>query len=532
MDIRNDKSEFEQIKKTIILWLKHWYYFVISMAICLTLAIVYVKIKIPVMKVMAQVAIRQDESLSGAPSVSRNQSILSAFGFGRSSQNIEDETLKMNSQGYIKKIVKKYSLNFDYKQSEFWGLNKTKLYDTSPVILSIDEAISDTINSVVFKIDLEEDRITVKMKQKFRTLGEYEITNLPSSMETPLGTFIISKSEYYDMYKKPMKINVWCTNYDYMTQIYQKSIKVDFEKKTSDLLQLSMDTENPLLAKKVLNEMIANYNAEWVGDRDLVTKKTLAVIEDKLDLVKDELLQADKAIQLFKDQYNLTEVEADVKYYLTLNGELQPALIEAESKLKMIDIIVDYVNDEKSKYSLFPLNTNLAIPSIAEVIFNYNEALSKRNEMNKTATQSSIVKSINSQVEAQREVLLKSVNNVKKDLQIAVSDLKKKESEIKNKIGKIPEIEKSYVKLRRDQEIQQTIYIYLLEMREQTEVKGVSLLPKLKVIDEPYVVNKQIEPSLIKVAINTLFFGGILLPLSAIYGFPLINNNIRKRKEK
>jgi hypothetical protein len=56
-------------------------------------------------------------------------------------------------------------------------------------------------------------------------------------------------------------------------------------------------------------------------------------------------------------------------------------------------------------------------------------------------------------------------------------------------------------------------------------------LPKLKVIDEPYVINKPIEPNRMKVAITTLFFGG-LLSLSTIYGFPVIKNYIRRRKEK
>jgi len=532
MSIQENKSELEQIKDVIYLWLKNWYYFVISMVICIALAFVYIKVKTPVMKVMAQVGIRQDESLNGAPSVSRNQSLLSAFGIGRGSQNIEDETIKMGSHGYLKKIVRKYSLHFEYKQSEFFGLIKTKLYDRSPVLLSVDDVIADTIAPVFFNINVDKDRISIKMKQFRKTIGIYEVSVLPAVLKTPLGEFTISKSEYYDFYKKPMKINVFHANYDYMTQIYKHAIIVDFEKKSSDLMQLSMESQNPLEAKKILNEMIATYNSEWESDKELVTSQTMFFIDDRLNLVKEELIQADKAIQIFKDDYNLTDIEADVKYYLTFSGELQPTLIEAESQLKMIDLIVDFVQDENNKYSLFPLGPSMATPAMAEIVSKYNEAVSKRNEMSKSNFQSALVRDFNTQVEAQREALLISIDNIKKGLQITTSNLKKKESEIKNKIGKIPEIENYYIKLKREQELQQTIYIFLLEMREQTGVKGVSLLPKLKIIDEPYIVNKPVEPSLMKVAICTLFFGGLVLPLSAIYGFPLIGNYLRRRKEK
>ena len=530
--MQENKSEFEQIKDVTYLCLKHWYYFVISMTICLVLAYAYLKITTPVMKVTAQVSLRHDESMMGGSSMGKGQSVLSVFGLGSGSQNIEDESIKMGSQGYLKKIVRKYALNFDYKQSKFLGLVKKELYDQSPIILSVDEAISDTIPPVFITLNVEKTKTFIKIKYQKKIIGKYEVSTFPSVLETPIGAFTVSKSAFYDKCKKPMKINVFLANFDFMTQIYKGTILVDFEKKTSDLIQLSMNTENPLIAKKILNEMITNYNIEWETDKNLITDKTLAFIDDRLQLVNAELSNADIAIQNFKDKYDLTDIEADVKYYFTLSGELQPTLMQAESELKMIDLIVDFVKDEKNRYAPFPLGPNIATPAMAEIIGKYNEVLAKRNEINKSNSRSALVNELNDRVEVQRETLLKSIDNLKKSLQISVNDLKKKDAEINKKIGKIPTIEKDYLQLKREQELQQTIYIFLLEMREQAGVKGVSLLPKLKIIDEPYVINKPVEPSRLKVAMTTLFFGGIVFPFTAIYGFPFIGSYIRKRREK
>jgi len=532
MQMQENKSELEQVKDVLYLCLKHWYYFVISMAICIILAFVYLKIKTPVMKVTSQVNLRRDESLIGGSSMLRSQSLLSAFGLGSGSQNIEDESTKMGSQGYLKKVIRKYALNFDYKQTTFGGLIKTELYDQSPVILSVDEAISDTIAPVFFTLDVKKDQTSIRMKYRKKVIGKYEVSTFPSIIETPLGAFTITQSAYYDKYEKPMKIKVLCTNLDYMTQIYKEAILIDFEKKSSDLIHVSMNTENVLFAKKILNEVIATYNTEWEADKNLITDKTLAFIDDRLQLVNEDLLKADQAIQNFKDKYTLTDIEADVKYYFTLSGELQPTLLEAETELKMTDLIVDFVKDDKNKYALFPLGPNIATPAMAEIIGKYNEVLAKRNEMYKSNSQSALVKELNDRVEIQRETLLKSIDNVKKGLLITVENLKKKEKEINNKIGKIPTIERNYLQLKREQELQQTVYVFLLEMREEAGVKGVSLLPKLEVIDEPYVVNKPVEPNRMKVLITAIFFGGIAFPAAAIYGLPLISNYIRRRKEK
>lgn len=481
------------------------------------------------MNVAAQVNIRQDESLAGSASVSRNSSILSAFGLRGGSQNIEDETIKMGSQGYVKKIVRKYALNFEYTQTEFLGLSKTKLYDQSPVIMSVDEAVSDTIFPLIFILDIKKQQTDVKMKLGRKVIAKYEVNSFPSILETPFGAFTISKSEYFDEKRLPLKIQVFCSNYDFMTQIYRSAIKVSFEKKSSDLIQLSMNTENVKLAKTILNELIKNYNDEWLADKNIVTDKTQIFIDERLKTVYEDLMQADQAIQNFKNLHNLTDIEADVKYNYTLSGGLQQVLLEAETQLKLIDYYVSLVSNDANKYSSIPLliNTN---PAMAEAIVKYNEVLTQRNDAYKTPSQSSIVKNLNEKVEAQRETFLTSIGIAKKGFQITVDDIKKKESEVKNKIGKIPGIEKIYLQLKREQELHQAVYIFLLEMQEETGVKGVTLLPKLKVIDEPYVINQPVEPRLLKVAITTLFFGGLLFPLSAIYGFPLIKNYMRRKK--
>jgi hypothetical protein len=68
----------------------------------------------------------------------------------------------------------------------------------------------------------------------------------------------------------------------------------------------------------------------------------------------------------------------------------------------------------------------------------------------------------------------------------------------------------------------------MLEMREQMAVKGINLLPKLKVIDAPYVLNKQASPRLLNIALVVFVLGGGM-PLALIYGIPLLK--VLRKKE-
>jgi uncharacterized protein involved in exopolysaccharide biosynthesis len=158
MEIQNNKSEAQQIKEILLFWLKYWSYFVLSIAVCGIIGLIYLKTATPVMNVNAKVSLRHDESLLGG-GMSKSQSLMSAFGFGSGVENIEDETLKMSSQGYIKKVAKNLELNKVYIQKEFLGLIKTNLYDLSPVTLSVDPSIADTISTTfIFSLNIKPNK--------------------------------------------------------------------------------------------------------------------------------------------------------------------------------------------------------------------------------------------------------------------------------------------------------------------------------------------------------------------------------------
>jgi len=526
------KSEFEYLKEIFFFLLKYWYCFVISMFICVVIAFIYLKTKKPVLSVISTVSLRHDESIGGggASSMSKGKSVLSAFGFSRGSENIEDEALKMGSQGYVKKVIRKLGLNVEYKQSKLLGLSKTKLYGRSPILISADATIPDTLSAFLeFKLHITDNVITVKLKADDEQVGQYELKSFPAFIETPFGQFAFTKSDFYDEYDKPLNLEILYTSYEFMAQIYRDGLEVEFQKKTSDLLNLRMASEDVASTKAFLNALIDNYNREWNVDRDTVTRKTEEYISKMIRTTFENLTQADLSIREFKDKYKLTDIQADVKYYFSASGELQPVIMETESRLKMIDIILDFVKDDNNKYSMLPYSVSADDSPLAEVTLKYNELLSKRNDMFDAPEQGGMAKTLDAQIDAQRKVMLQSLNNIRKGLEITLNSLKIKDKEFTQKLGTVPTIEQDFIQLKRNQEIQQAVYMLLLEMQIETGVKGTTLLPKLKVIDEPFAELKPVEPNMLKVLLTTVLLGAFIVPVSFIY---LVIPSLKKRSKR
>ncbi|GAP72529.1 hypothetical protein SAMD00024442_34_30 [Candidatus Symbiothrix dinenymphae] len=512
-----------ETKDIIRLVLKNWALFVLSFFICGVIGLIYYKTATPQLNVTATVSLRHNEALSGGIAIgggsssSSASSMLGVLGMRTGSENIEDEALKMGSEGFLKNVVKTLGLHTEYTKVEWFGLSKTPLYDYSPIVLGgMNEIFTDTLAAgLKFKLNLKKDKSTIKLIAQ-KTIGEYTVASFPTTISTPYGAFTLSQSAFYDPRQLPMKLIITVDNTDVAAQRYQKKVEVDFKKKTSDFIILDMVSANVPFAKKIMNAIIDNYNQEWDADKALIADKTTVFIDHRLALVSEQLTAADNEIQQFKDKNSLTDIESDVKYYFTVSGEMQARLIEAKTQLEMANILLNFVKEPANKYALIPFNMNTTDMSINNGIAQYNGTLKRRNELHNSNMQSGLTQGIDEQLEVQRQNLLQSINNMKDGVSLSLSNLRKKESEINAKIGNIPTVEKAYIHLKREQEVQETVYVFLLEMREKMGVQNTTLLPKLKVIDAPYAKIKWASPSLKKIAV-LIFFFGLVLPFAWLY---------------
>ena len=532
MNTSPTKSEKEQIKEIILLCFKHWYYFVISFFICGILGIVYLKITTPIFQVSASVSLRHNESVTGGGNVGGGTSMMSMFGLGKNGENIEDEAHKMGSHGYLRQIIKDLDLNKIYEQPKFGGFIKNNLYiDTTPIILEVDPAIADTLSlAVSFSLDFQSNKTKIKIKAGKEKLGKYEISSFPATINTSYGNFTFRQTSSFEPYvEESSRLKITFISYDNMAQLLQENVTVDFEKKASDIVHLSIQSDNIPHAKMVLTKIIDYYNYEWDQDKQLVYKKSIEFLEERIAQAQVTLNVADSKIAQIKGENNITYLGNDIASYMLMSGELQAQLLDAEIQLNIANIVVEFVQQDKNKYSLIPFN--VSEKGLSEAIVRYNEELMKLNEINKANTQSELTLSLNNQIELQRQNLLLSLNNIKQSLQITVDNIKKKDREVNRKLNEVPSLEKVYTEARREQGVQQSVYLFLLEMREEMGLKQANILPKLKVFNQPYAHIKPLSPNKLKIAVVILFFG-TFLAFAMIYGLPYANTILKRKKNK
>lgn len=114
-------------------------------------------------------------------------------------------------------------------------------------------------------------------------------------------------------------------------------------------------------------------------------------------------------------------------------------------------------------------------------------------------------------------------------LQISQQTLKRQESIFRGKVSEVPTIERQYRVIDRQQNIKESLYLYLRQKQEETAISMAVTSPKAKIIDDATVYGP-ISPNK-KMIYLACFVLGLAIPIVIILLFEFLNNKIHTKSD-
>ena len=527
-----ESSSFD-IKKILFTCLEKWYYFVISVVVCLGIGVFHLLRTMPEYTRTATLVIKESNTRRTASS--EIEAMLAST--GQMTSKLQNEVVAFQAPSLMEEAVSRLGLTVEYAiQGRF---RKSIVYNSSvPAVVDF-VSVPDEV-SMSFELEpLSDGNIRVsKLKYRIRKdnvkVKGSQIVALGDTVHTEIGDFIVDANPYY--YSEAP----W-TRHEIVTKRTLASTQRLFSsrfvaaasdaKKMSDVLTLTVTDYSSMRADDLINMIITIYNENWVLDQNKMAKSTSYFIKDRLSNIETELSRVDSDISKFKSENLMPTVDATSTLYMTQTQDIERQIRELEGELSVAQYLSQCLNGSVSSTSLIPSPAGIKNAGIAGQISDYNRLLMNRNNIVANSSERNpLVIDMDVNLAAMRVAILESVENEVQTLKEQIRFAQSQQDKNTDKIAASPEQAKDLLSKERLQKVQESLYLFLLQKREENELSQAFSAYNTRIINPPYGSPNPTAPKS-KQILLIAFMLGLCIPAAYFYIRIVADNKVRSRKD-
>lgn len=508
--------------------IRHWWLFALSFIFCFGILFLYLRKTLPSYLVSSTVLI-DDQSLSFAGiGNSKGNSMLKSM-IGGGDVNVFNEIEVLSSENLAAKTVDALDINCRYYEKTGF-LKKQDHYGTSPIIVEAPKELFDTLSvTLPFKIKVYADGktdITVK-KGMFSNYAELKGVELPATVKTPFGLFVVKPTQYFTP-KHEYSITASVAGNIPAALELQKDMTVDLKAKKTDIVYMDVMDNDVKRGRDILNTLVRLYNERGMKESDTQGMTTARFIDERLSLIYKNLMGSEAEIEAYKKAHNLIDPVAQAKTTIIKGETSESAIIALETQYRIASMIKGFITDPANKHSLIPFESDSLS---AKMVRSYNALITQRQHLETSAkADNPALVQLDQQLNAMRENMLGSVNNALSAMRIKIDRAKDLQGESKGDMSQFASTERETRNLYRNQAIQNELYIFLLQKREENALKMAAAQPKGKLVDEAYAASEPVKPKKPLLAFVALIMT-FALPFCILYVKKMLKNKIGSQDE-
>lgn len=516
-------DESLNIREQIDKYLVFWKWFLVSVLCCIIAAGIYLRYTIPLYKT-ATIILVKDERKGGL------QSELSAFedlGLIKGvKSNVDNELEVIKSYTIIENAVKRLNLNTTYFAD---GRVKTiELYKDKPItctVFDVDEYFYKKKKAYKFKFVSETG---FELFADGKSLGQFSYGQV---LKLEYCKMIIQKNALKNGHiPKDFLITIKFNKLTDIAQNYKNNLSISALGKNTSVVELTLIDPVKEKAEDLLNTIVQIYNEDAIADKNFISQNTEKFIESRLKLISQELGDVERDAEGFKQSNKVTDIISEAGLFLQNSALYEKQLIETETQIRVVASMIEFMKNI-GKGDLVPINIIPLEGNTTNLITEHNAYVLERGRLIKDATlKNATIINLDKKIEELKQNINVSLGTLMNSLRIRKADLEKQNNMNSGKIAQIPRQEREFRVIDRQQKIKESLYLYLLQKREEIAISLAVTPANAKVIDLAMSVDTPISPRK-----NIIFLGalvlGLLIPFLTIYILELLDTKIKTRHD-
>jgi tyrosine-protein kinase Etk/Wzc len=515
-ELWQEKEDNFDLRLFFLKYLRYWYWFILTLMLAIGGAYLYLQYAVPIYKVSATLLIKDEKKGS-----SSSNDILKELDMFSGSKIVENEIEVLKSKVLAEKVIDDLNLTVSY-YAEGW-IRDAELFKKSPITLNY-ISLKDIAYQDALYIKLVDSQNFELLDEKKNVVGKYIYTQ---SLNNSYGRFRVFLNN--PKAKSGELIKVKFVRRESLVQAFVTKIQVELINLKSTVLQLSLEDAVPEKGKVILAKLIDVYTYSSLEDKNSEATNTLRFIGERLQLITGELKDVEKDVEQYKTSQGITDLSAEGNLFLEKVKDNDSKLSEVDIQLKVLDGVERYLASGQNNVAPATLMVN--DPILTSFIEKLGELELQREKTSRTVQAGNpFLETINTQIANTKQAIRENVSNQKKGLVITKTGLQGNNNRFESAIRTIPRKEREFVNIQRQQNIKESLYLLLLQKREETALSYASTVTDSRVVDTPHATSGPIKPNGKNIYLLA-FFLGFILPAAIINIKDLLNDKVQSRKD-
>ena len=520
-----NSSPIEKVnfRKEINKYLKHWPLFLFFILLFSAVAYFYLKYSTPIYSAKATIIINDDQKKDAGSIVFSEMGLVSGMGGG----DMVNEIAILHSRKLMQDVVKSLNINIQYfKDGQF---RKVEIYEKTPFnvqVLKLDNENLKKRGPESFEISMSGTDYVI---QNLNTEKSFRVKeSVP--LNIGFADVVISQNPKIGKNMSSSTMIVKFSDIEKVASHYRQKIILNQASSNSGLLELALNDPVKEKARDILDQVILEFNKGAIEDKNLVARNSAKFINERLAIINGELDSVETGKETFKERNQLTDMQAESQMFIKNASDYNQRRQEVGTQLELSNAMLEYISS-KPKSELLPTNLGISESGVNQQINEYNDLVLQKNRiLSGSSEKNPIVIRLNSQIDQIKGNVLQSLRTMRSNLQIGQEELNRQASNIGSQIYAVPSLERQHRGIERQQNIKETLYLYLLQKREENSLSLAITEPKAKIVDSAYFSEGSVAPNSRNIYLGTLILG-LFIPFSIIYLREILDNKIRKRTD-
>ena len=514
-------------------FIRHWWWFAVSVAVCLAAGWWYQQCQPRVFKRQSVMLIEDADVQSGSMNMRglKNSGISSLMQLNGVSvgDNLKNEIFIISSQRLMNRVVDRLHLDVDYTTTQ--ALHTVALYDKQrPFEVLFQRPVGlKGYGFTVEKTGANTVHISNLHDRKGNDCPDID-AQLGEMVNTPNGPMCIVRSTSFNRWPEGAKVNVSRMTNEEATDAYIARLSASEYDKETSLIVLTLSDISVKRADDVLRTLFDVYREDVVDNKNRVALSTANFIDKRITLIGSELGNVESRLAEFKRRNQIVDYEQTAQSIAQQTVTARQASLQCETQLNVARYLAEYLSDHANDHDLIPV-LNVGDASFNTQVSQYNELMNQRNRaLGNSSEEQAVVREFDRQLAQMRQTVNASLHSYIGTLQLRLKDAQANEGMLAGKVSEAPEKEKQGLDIMRQQTLKEALYTYLLQKREEVALQQAINEANVRIVEGPVGGNMPVSPRTRIVMLVALLIG-LAIPSGIIWLIISLDVAVRGRED-